>query len=356
MTEELTVSKSTSLLINDAFALRQRNGVPVFTSIETLKRPYTEQEIENIILNTTMQRKEFGLIPAKIKSYDNKLKSTLEKTPKRIRIKKDYPINLTRLKSILITPRGKGYISTYFFEFAKTHSISIYFIDARGRIEASFIPFHNKNSWLVIKQSLAIGTEKELEIAKYLIQLKLETEDMEHLIPLLHEAKDIKNVLKAEALGATHYFRKWKFDKEWNWDGRHGRNYYHNSNAIDPVNVMLNLGYGLLAQQMSEILIKRGFELSIGFLHTGKTTRSKRYWNRLVYDVIEPYRVWVDVATKEMIAKQEIKPSDFTFADDKSHMVLKDDALKTALEKFLETLSLLEHKSLPIIRTVENML
>ena len=62
MTEELTVSKSTSLLINDAFALRQRNGVPVFTSIKTLKRPYTKKEIEDIISNTTMQRKEFGLI------------------------------------------------------------------------------------------------------------------------------------------------------------------------------------------------------------------------------------------------------------------------------------------------------
>jgi hypothetical protein len=37
-------------------------------------------------------------------------------------------------------------------------------------------------------------------------------------------------------------------------------------------------------------------------------------------------------------------------------MVLKDDALEIALDRFLKTLEPLEHKSLPIIRTVEKML
>jgi CRISPR/Cas system-associated endonuclease Cas1 len=56
---------------------------------------------------------------------------------------------------------------------------------------------------------------------------------------------------------------------------------------------MLNLGYSLLAQQMSEILLKRGFELSIGFMHVNER---RKYWNMLTYDFIEPYRVLIDNA------------------------------------------------------------
>ena len=57
-----------------------------------------------------------------------------------------------------------------------------------------------------------------------------------------------------------------------------------------------------------------------------------------------------------MIAEKEIKPTDFTFSEDKSFMVFKNKAMGTALNRFMETLDPLEHKSLPIIRTVENML
>ena len=71
---------------------------------------------------------------------------------------------------------------------------------------------------------------------------------------------------------------------------------------------------------------------------------------------IEPFRVWIDNCMKEMIAEKEIKPTDFTFSDDKSYVVFKDKAMEIALNKYMEILEPLEHKSLPIIRTVEGML
>lgn len=117
---------------------------------------------------------------------------------------------------------------------------------------------------------------------------------------------------------------------------------------------MLNFGYGLLAQQMSELLLGKGFELSIGFIH--QSEGSNRYWNMLAYDFIEPFRVWIDNSVKEMIAEKEIKPTDFKFSDDLSYMVFKDHELEIAVNRFMETLSPLEHKALPIIRNVENML
>ncbi len=178
---------------------------------------------------------------------------------------------------------------------------------------------------------------------------------MQHLHPNLRKAKNLKEVMRTESHGSNAYFKKlFAFDSIWNWTGRHGK--YGSGtprHAVDPINSMLNLGYGLLAQGMSEIVIKRGFEPSIGFLHVNSMGR---YWNNLAYDLIEPYRVWVDSAVKEMIVNEKIKPVDFAFSNDKSSMVLKDKAFEIVLDKFMTVLEPLEYKSLPMIRKVEAML
>ncbi len=105
---------------------------------------------------------------------------------------------------------------------------------------------------------------------------------------------------------------------------------------------------------MSEILLKRGFELSIGFMHHSET--SKTYWNMLSFDFIEPFRVLIDNTVKEMIDKNGLLPDDFTFSDDKSRMIFKDNAFKIALQIFIDTLEPLEHKSLPLIRKIGSVL
>ncbi len=79
-------------------------------------------------------------------------------------------------------------------------------------------------------------------------------------------------------------------------------------------------------------------------------------YNMLAYDFIEPYRVWIDNCVKQMITEKEIKPSDFTFVEDKSHIVFKDKALDIVLNRFMDTLELLEFKSRPVLKQVERML
>lgn len=340
-----------NLLINQAFALRQRNGVPVFTEIKTIEEPYTESEIDNIICTMNQKRRDIGLTATTC--FDIKYKDKLRKTPKKTRIKKDYPLDLHTLERIILTPNSHGYISTAFLDFAKEYNIPIYWIDGKGRIEASFIPFNHKRPSVVIKQCEARANGKAIEIAKYLINLKLESYKMESLIPKLRKAKNIKDILQVEGNASRAYYQQWEFSEEWRWSGRHGKTSF-NSNALDPINSMLNLGYSLLAQQMSEILLKKGFELSIGFMHMSET--SNRYWNMLAFDTIEPYRVWIDGSVKEMVADTEIKPIDFTFTDDRGYVMLRDYALEIVLDRFLETLEPLEHKSLQIIRIIEGML
>jgi CRISPR-associated endonuclease Cas1 len=236
------------------------------------------------------------------------------------------------------------------------HQIPIYWVDAKAKIEASFIPFHYLKQSLALKQYEAITNGKDLDIAKYIIMLKLESIGMEKFIPNIRKAKDIHAVVSVEAIATTKYHSNWSFPDEWNWEGRRNKNVRtrQNKNAADPINSMLNFGYGLLAQHMSEILLAKGFEVSIGFMH--QSEGHNRYWNQLSYDFIEPFRVWIDNCIRDMVDEKEIKPTDFTFSDDKSFMVFKDKALGIALDIFMETLDPLEHKSLPIIRTVEGML
>jgi CRISPR-associated protein Cas1 len=186
-----------------------------------------------------------------------------------------------------------------------------------------------------------------------LIKLKLESQGMKDHVPKLSKARDIKEIMLIEATAANLYFKQWNFSKGWNFNGRHGK-LSGNKNAVDPINSMLNLGYGLLAQRMSEILLKRGFELSFGFLHQDES--QKPYWNRLTYDCIEPFRVWIDLKVLEMISGLRIKATDFTFTEDKTSMTFKDKAFDVALNEFIYVLNPLEYKSLPMIRKIESML
>ncbi|GHT29239.1 CRISPR-associated protein Cas1 [Bacteroidia bacterium] len=70
--------------------------------------------------------------------------------------------------------------------------------------------------------------------------------------------------------------------------------------ATDPVNAMLNYGYGILYGKIEGALIRAGIDPYIGILHRDEYNRPV-----LVYDVIEKYRIWVDYVVF-MLAKQNI--------------------------------------------------
>jgi len=59
--------------------------------------------------------------------------------------------------------------------------------------------------------------------------------------------------------------------------------------AQDPVNALLNYGYGILYKEVTKAIIHAGLDPYTGFFH-----RDDYRHPALVYDMIEPYRVWVD--------------------------------------------------------------
>ena len=347
------MTSETTLLINSPFSLTQKNNVPIYTQVgDTIIRPYNDAEIKDQIQKQMSRDKKAGLDKETIFKKCKYLETFLRRNTKKEEQHTVLPIDLNKLQTIFITPRAKGYLTTGFMDLARTNNIAILWIDSTGKVDASFIPFYYKRSSLVVKQAEARINGKSLKIAKYIIKLKIESEDMKEYIPKLDKAKDIKEVMQIEALSASNYFKQWKINKEWNWKGRHGKA-SGNKNAVDPINTLLNVGYSILAQKMSQTLLKRGFELSIGFLHVND---DKSYFNMLTYDLIEPYRVWIDKQVINMTLRHRINPTDFTFTEDKTNMIMKDKAFDVALTEFLWVLNPLEHKSLPLIREIENML
>lgn len=233
----------------------------------------------------------------------------------------------------------------------KEFNVPIYFVNGRGMIDSCFMPIFHKKASLIVKQVEAKNNGIDFQIVKYIMTLKLESQGMKQFIPLLKKAKDINDILYAEAIAAKTYFDQWSFPGRFNWTGRHGRKF--NINAVDPINAVLNLGYALLAQGLSEILLDRGFEIAIGFMHYSE---NNVYWNQLTWDMIEPYRIMIDKEVKNMIDNSIFEPEDFTFSKDRSYMILKDRPFEIVLERLLQALNPLEQKSLPMIRKIEKIL
>ena len=75
--------------------------------------------------------------------------------------------------------------------------------------------------------------------------------------------------------------------------------------AMDPVNALLNYGYGILYGKIEGALIKAGIDPYIGVMHRDDYNRPV-----LVYDVIEIFRVWVDYIVFNLV-RQEVVTDEF---------------------------------------------
>jgi hypothetical protein len=121
-----------TILISQPFALRQHKGVPVFTKIKTEIIPHSQEFMEK---------------------YGEFEKMGYKLADRKKRIRTDYPLDLNKLERIIITPNGKGYLSTYFLDFMKEFNVPIYFVNGRGMVDSCFMPTYHKKPSLIIKGS-----------------------------------------------------------------------------------------------------------------------------------------------------------------------------------------------------------
>lgn len=83
--------------------------------------------------------------------------------------------------------------------------------------------------------------------------------------------------------------------------------------AADPVNALLNYGYGLLYGKIEGALIKAGIDPYIGIMHRDNYKRPV-----LVYDIIEKYRIWTDYVVYTLVAQNSVTDEYYSMRHDGS--------------------------------------
>ncbi len=74
--------------------------------------------------------------------------------------------------------------------------------------------------------------------------------------------------------------------------------------AADPANAMLNYGYGMLYAYVESVVLRLGLDPCFGVLHTDGHGR-----HGLVYDLVEPFRPWVDRMVAHLFIQRAVEPA-----------------------------------------------
>lgn len=83
---------------------------------------------------------------------------------------------------------------------------------------------------------------------------------------------------------------------------------------MDPINALLNYGYGLLYGKIEGALIKAGIDPYVGIMHRDNYNRPV-----LVYDIIEIYRIWIDYVVYSLSIQRVITDEYYSVKEDGSY-------------------------------------
>lgn len=221
---------------------------------------------------------------------------------------------LLYLRSVLVASRGVS-ISADALEACAEHGIPVFFVDGYGNNYATVYASGLTGTVLTRREQLLAyydqrGIHFALQIAegkirnqsatlKYLAKTRKETDPDRYQelrlcadevldnIALLDRIRactvdDARNhILAAEGNAARRYWSAagTTFPTGYGWPGRTGRG------AIDPLNSLLNYGYGILYGLIEQAIMLAGLDPYAGFLHADRPGKPS-----LVLDLIEEFR------------------------------------------------------------------
>ncbi len=119
--------------------------------------------------------------------------------------------------------------------------------------------------------------------------------------------------------------------------------------AKDPFNACLNYGYGVLYSKVEKALIIAGLDPYIGLLHADNYNKKS-----LVYDFIEPYRIFVDKPVFYLFSRKKIKDS--YYEEIKNGVTLNEEGkrfLITALMEHFDTVVRYGNRNLKLIDQIK---
>jgi CRISP-associated protein Cas1 len=242
-------------------------------------------------------------------------------------------ISPLRVESIVIT--NQAMISSQAVVLALEHNIDIIFLDGYGD-PVGRVWFSKMGSTALIRrrQLEAMAQPLGLSLVQDMIRQKLvnQTAFLKKLMyarpgraenfhsPLQeidHCLSDISSsghdleasrqrLLGLEALAARHYFQSLSslLPEKYRFATRSRRP------ARDPFNACLNYCYGMLYPLVEKACILAGLDPFVGFLHTDNYNKKS-----LVFDLIEPFRLYAEHTAVYLFTGKKIKDACFDFQD-----------------------------------------
>ena len=151
--------------------------------------------------------------------------------------------------------------------------------------------------------SSQIALFKELKVNSKIIS------KMEKSFSHLDSAKGSRGIMKVEDDIGRIYYHTFSnlFNPELGFSTRNSLRNFRPKDASDPINSLLNYGFGILYGEVTKQLNSLGFDCFVGFYHV-----SNRSHLPLVYDMIEPHRHLVEHSVYDI--QDQIRKKDYIFS------------------------------------------
>ncbi len=242
------------------------------------------------------------------------------------------------LEQVIIS--GKGCVSTDALELLARHGVDVLLVDFRGEVKARLSPPEMRTVSTRRQQYQAYLDRRGLEIAKAIVKAKIRNQasvlgtlakkrrdtDPQLASLIYRAAEEVRRVagqvdgvegdsvesrremlMNLEGRAAALYWQALGevFGAEWEFRGRSGRY------ARDPVNAMLNYGYGILLGEALRATHYAGLDPYGGFLHADRPGKPS-----MALDLMEEFRAQVvDKQVIKFVTKRMATPQDFELVD-----------------------------------------
>jgi len=240
--------------------------------------------------------------------------------------------------SRLVIMATSGHITVEAYRWLDHLGIGLAMLDpATGEVTSATTRVANDDARLRRAQALAMGTSTGLDIAKYLIGLKLTgqaaiarhelaspelAEIIEKLSRSVEQSSSLEEIRQFEASAANLYWNAWghvdaRFVKAdatrvpANWHHFEGRRSAVTPgtarNATDPINALLNLSYRLVEAEGHLATLAVGLDPGMGILHADLKGRAS-----FVLDLIEAIRPLADQHVLRLVRSHPFRWRDFS--------------------------------------------
>lgn len=246
---------------------------------------------------------------------------------------------LNKQKVLAVFVIGRISLTSVMLDYCQKNAIAVVLLNGNFRLTGFWSNFAEANFLLRQKQ---YQHDQNLLIAKILIHNKInnqvvalqkirqKTEALDHAI---NACKDLAlrceninaldELMGLEGNAAKIYFKQMFADH--NWQGRKPRI------KLDPINVMLDIGYTFLFNYTESFIRLFGFDVYKGNLHQTWFRRKS-----LVCDAVEPFRVLIDYQTRKSLNLSEFQSQHFEYR--KQQYYLKPQHIKTYSKAYFEIL------------------